>query len=235
MSRLIITAYIILIASIGNAQKSLEAKVENISFSKLGDSVVINYDIIAKPDKIFIVTIEIFTVDGLKIPIRTLSGDIYEGVEEGLNKTIYWDYKKDSIYFDEKIQIEVIATVTQLYTEKLILKSAIYPGWGNYEIDKKSWRRLYGGLVYSTIPISFLLRQRANLIYESHYLNSVDIKTNEFSYQNYSNHYFLSNMLLFGGISLWASELLSTYLNSKKELRKVRRKLNLPVSKAENN
>ena len=91
------------------AQKT-NAQIKNVNFELVSDNLIVTYDIVNyKPKEMFTVALNIYTAQENKIKALALSGDINNNISGGDRKKIVWDVKKDSIFIDNDIYVEVVA------------------------------------------------------------------------------------------------------------------------------
>lgn len=172
-----------------------------------GDKLLISYDIITEdPSDQFFIWVEIGKANGEKIHPRSLSGDIGSNIKTGSNKKIIWDPKKDSISLNEDIFVEVKAEkyVKSFNRSSVILKSAIFPGWGQMVISKgKPWW-IAGAATYGALAGGYL--------YHRKYLESLELYSSEKEdpsrrddlYNQAQKQLNTSTALLFSAATIWA-------------------------------
>ena len=91
--------------------QNTKAQIKNVAFELINDNLVVSYDIVKyKPAEKFKVRLNVYTALENKIEARSLSGDINDNVSGGERKKIVWDMRKDSIFLDNDIYVEVIAS-----------------------------------------------------------------------------------------------------------------------------
>lgn len=140
-----------------------------------GNQLIIFYDIITRnlADQ-FYIWVEMKKSNGEIIQAKALSGDVGVYIKAGNNKKIIWSPEQDSIYLNEEVLVEVKAEkyVKSFNKGSMILKSIVFPGWGQTNISNgKPWW-LTGIAVYSTLAGGYL--------YHTKYINShASYKTEE--------------------------------------------------------
>jgi hypothetical protein len=79
------------------AQVSTELSVRNVRFTDLGDTVRVQYDLQANPEKKYTISLLLSYDGGETFPIipRILSGDAGGNIRAGQKKTIFWHISKD--------------------------------------------------------------------------------------------------------------------------------------------
>ena len=107
-AKILITGILACMLSVLQAQTTVE--VSDPVLSMKNGKVLIEYVLLntSRSEK-FTIRIEITNQSGNRIPARSLSGDLGEGISGGGNKRIVWDIVADSIFLDEDIFVEVYA------------------------------------------------------------------------------------------------------------------------------
>ncbi len=184
------------------SQPSTHARVENIDFELINNKLIINYDIVNfnKGDK-FYVWIEIFNSKDHEIIPRYVTGDVNLVVAGGRNKNIIWNIFKDQPEFNDEIYVKVSAIKYFSY-ERLLLLSAIYPGLGNYKINKKKISWLIGGVAYGSLISSVIWEQIARTNYNNYKNELIPAERDEL-YDKAINRRNLSNALLIASSGIW--------------------------------
>lgn len=161
-------------------------KLENIRFENHREGVYqIIYDINnAKEDEKFKVNLKIKDSKGKVIPIKHIDGSIHDWYSGGKNKSILWDAKKDDLMLNDNIEIVLTAQKEFKFPFKQhLLKSVIFPGWGEYRMYNKKHYAYLGVVAYGGMIGSFFLNQDARYFYDQ-YLNSYDINESKRLYDN---------------------------------------------------
>lgn len=113
-----------------NAQNT---DVKNVNIEIKNNKVFVNYDLISnEPDKKN--TVELFFIDDrftVKVP-KKINGDIGEGIEPGINKTIEWDVFEDNVAIAQKLQPKIIVNGIKKGGPKNAYLSMLVPGLGDY-------------------------------------------------------------------------------------------------------
>lgn len=138
MKKLNFIIYFLILTTLTFAQKNKGANIGNVEVRHNGGKVFITYDIVnySYSEK-YNITVLVTKDLGSQLNAVSLTGDIVE-VSGGGKKTIIWDQKKDGYVLDEKIAVSLfIATKVKVPVAGHVLKSAIYPGWGDYRIRNK--------------------------------------------------------------------------------------------------
>jgi hypothetical protein len=175
-----------------------------------GNQLIIFYDIISKnSNDQFYIWVEIRKANGESIETKTFSGNIGANVKAGKDKKIIWTPEQDSIYLDEDIFVEVKAEkyIKSFNKGSLMLKSAVFPGWGQTEISNGKPLWFAGIAVYGTLAGGY--------IYHKKYLNSYDsYKTEEDPLKRVDlldqtqKQLNISTVMLYSAVSAWAVNVL---------------------------
>ncbi|MBI5220106.1 MAG: caspase family protein [Bacteroidia bacterium] len=105
---------------------------------------------------------------GTKKKAKTISGD-FLNVSPGTQKKILWDYKKDSVFIDEEIQIAMKATPDLNIPVAIhIGKSLLFPGWGDYGLYDKKYNWIIGAGAYAVLGTGILFQQATANTYGSY-------------------------------------------------------------------
>ncbi len=183
-----------------------------------GNRLIIFYDIVSQhsSDK-FYIWIEIKSSNGEIIDAKSLTGDIGDDIKVGKNKKIIWSPEQDSIYLDEEIFVEVKAEkyIKSYNKGSMIIKSMVFPGWGQTNINKgKPWW-LTGVAVYATLTGSYLYNKKYHDSYDLYVKEEDPIKRNNFYYQT-QKQLDISTIMLYSAASAWALNVLWVVLTPQK-------------------
>lgn len=171
-----------------------------------GNQVLISYDIIAKnvSDK-FYIWIEVKKSDGEKINATALSGDVGADIQAGNNKKIIWDPERDSVFLNEDIFVNINAEkyIKSFNKGSMVLKSAIFPGWGQTKISQgKPWW-LLGAAVYGTMAGGYLYHKKYHKSYES-YKNEEDPLIRADLLEQSEKQLKISKSMIYSATAVWA-------------------------------
>ncbi len=182
-------------------------KVNNVEASKLGQNIVVTYDLETEQP----CTINLFiSTNGGKTwqgPLKQVQGQVGPFIESGKNKITFFVLNE----FNELRGDKILFSVEALYDNKKLagplcaINSMVFPGWGTTKVSygKKGWGRSLS--FFSTLLIAIVSNNYSNSQYDA-YLN----EKNDLSLMN--KHYKNANLshkvaLISGGISA------SIYLN----------------------
>ncbi len=205
------------------AQKN--GQVENVDFFLEGDNLIITYDIEkAKTGETFNVSINVSTVKGTKINAFTLNGDVGPGVYGGKYKRITWDLAEDNVFIDDEIFVEVIAeaenygksamqtgqkTGKQVSVGGAMLRSLVFPGWGNSYAKGGGAYWLIGVAAYGAAGAAVYFNNEAYNQYED-YKNTLDKEKRDQLYQDANDSYDMQQNLMYAAGAIWVIDLIWT-------------------------
>lgn len=222
-------AYIILIILTGcsffiqnHLAAQSRAKVENVDFYLEGENLIITYDIDkAKTGETFNVKVNVSTAKGTKINAFALSGDVGPGVYGGKFKRITWDLAKDNVYIDDEIFVEVTAE-SESYSGKVkspgsnqvsvggaLLRSLVFPGWGNSYAKGGGAYWLMGIAAYGAAGAAVYFNNDAYNNYQD-YKDALNREERDQLYQDASDSYDMQKNMMIAAGAIWAIDLIWT-------------------------
>ncbi len=205
----------------------------NISISRprvemFEENLIINYDILnAKESDYYKVWIEVADSAGNKIDPFSLTGDIGNAVQGGVNKRIVWNMVNDKIYIDKVIIIEVKAEkstkevklkeqeerqegkmtdLTHISKTGMILTSIPLPGLGQSLLKRGKPFWLIGIAGYGCMGGSVVLNRMAASTYDS-YKISEDYEERISLYDEAVQKDKYSRYLAYSAIGMWVADL----------------------------
>jgi hypothetical protein len=223
-----LAGFMILIQGTTFAQK--KGKVENVDFFLEGDNLIITYDIEkAKTGETFNISINVSTVKGTKINAFSLSGDVGPGVYGGKYKRIAWDLAEDNVYIDDEIFVEVIAEVEgsgksgqqNMYMTETrsggnkvsvggaMLRSLVFPGWGNSYAKGGGAYWLMGVAAYGAAGAAVYFNNEAYNNYEDYKL-ATDPDERDQLYQDASDNHDMQKNLMIAAGAIWVVDIIWT-------------------------
>lgn len=213
---------LLLILLLNSAQTTLfaQVKVENQRLSIEGTKLVIQYDLVGKPQATAKVCIEIRSTAGNKIKAQALSGDIGKKISMGKNKKIVWDTEKDA--FSEDVELvadilveeEILLVSQKSNLPKALALSTVLPFLGISKKGKPMW--LLGVAAYGSLAGAYLLNGQANQQYQSYLAETNSAtKRNELFTQAQSTRQ-TSTYLAYAAAGIWAVNLIWTIADANK-------------------
>lgn len=200
--------------TIPDAVAQSKAKVENVTFFIENESLIITYDIVkAATGELFDVNVNIATTSGKKISAYSLQGDIGPGVYAGKYKRITWDLKKDNVYLDDEIVVEVNA-VPMSQTKNIsvggaLLRSAIFPGWGNRYAKGGGAYWIMGIMAYGAAGGAFYFNNEAYNALED-YKKATTAGDRDRLFTDAEDQKSMQNNLMIAAGAVWAIDLIWT-------------------------
>ena len=166
------------------------------------ECLTINYSIDSDKSEYYTVWIEIFNSSGKIINAQALSGDIGQDIKTGQNKTIIWNLAEDNIFLDESISVKVFAQFSYalMGKGKLIIKSAVWPGWGQSEKGKPYW--LVGVASIGCLTGSYLYNQQSINSYNQ-YIKAISLDESNKYYDLAIQQNDISQILAYSAIGIW--------------------------------
>lgn len=209
---------ILVISTFCRAQNQ-SANTSNIDFRFNDGKIYITYDIInSESNELYNVTTTIFRQDGSKLNATTLSGDILE-VKGGNSKIIIWDQNKDGYVLDEKIYVTLgIVTKVNVPLAKHLLKSTVFPGWGDYKVRNGKFHFLYGVAGFGAIGASIYMNSQANQSY-TNYKKSLDFNESNNLFNKAKQQQTLSYVFASAAALVWTFDL-ATLLHKTQKVKK---------------
>lgn len=200
-----------------------KGRVSNVDFFLEGENLIITYDIEkAKTGETFTVSVNISTVKGTKINAFTLNGDVGPGIYGGKYKRIIWDLAKDNVFLDDEIFVEVIAEsenysgagtnigkneYKQVSVGGAMLRSLVFPGWGNSYAKGGGAYWLMGVAAYGAAGAAVYFNDRAYNQYEDYKLEIDPDERNQL-YQDASDNYNMQKTLMYAAGAIWVADII---------------------------
>jgi hypothetical protein len=173
-------------------------------------ALYISYDIVSKSKSDqFYVWVEIKKKNGESVRARSLSGDIGEKINSGIDKKIVWIPEKDSVYLDEDVTVEIKAEkyIKTFNKGSAILMSAALPGLGQTKIynGKPYW--LAGVAAYGAIAGGIIAYNSSMNSYDL-YKAEEDVAKREDLYDKAQKQMGASQALIISGAIAWAANII---------------------------
>lgn len=205
MKKILSILFFVFIAYSGFAQFDFthDEKFENISIVNDGKNIIVIYDLItSENNRNYYVDVNFYNSKNDDIiDAKTLSGDVGI-VTPGVQKKLFWNYKKDSVFLNQKIYVKFTGQPqADIQAWKHIGKSVIFPGWGDQKLRSSILPFGFGVVGYGSIGASIYFNQKAGNAYQS-YLNTTDPEQVDNLFQNAKTYNNLS--WTFAGIAATA-------------------------------
>lgn len=195
-----------------------KARVENVDFFLEGENLIITYDIVkAKTGETFDVGVKISTVKGTPIKAYALSGDVGPGVYGGNFKRITWDLNKDNVLIDDEIFVEVVVstpnalanpkTAGQVSVGGAMLRSLVFPGWGNNYAKGGGAYWLIGLAAYGSVGAAVYFNNNAYNNYEDYKISSDPLERSQL-YQDASDSYDKQKTFMLVAGAIWVTDII---------------------------
>ena len=183
----------------------------NVDFRYSDEKVYISYDIVNyTPKERYNITVSVFQENGVKLNAVNLSGELSE-VVGGNGKTIIWELKKDGYFLNEKIYISLtIHTKVSIPVATHLLKSAVYPGWGDYKIRNGKYHFLYGVAGFGAIGASIYMNSLSQKSYTS-YKKSFDYSESNSLFNKAKQQQNISSVFALTAGLVWTIDLACLY------------------------
>ena len=169
--KLVSLIYLILLMVIGNINSFTQtyAKIENTKLEIDEGRLIISYDLInTRPNERFDVWVDIRGPSGQEIKTKNISGHIGKNIVGGRGLNIIWNFESEGIDYEGNINVQVMAelvTEHNLKVERILIKSAVFPGWGLHDMDKVNPYLLIGVVGYGSVVAAFIYNNKSNIIH----------------------------------------------------------------------
>jgi len=175
--------------------------------------LIVKYDLNGDRNDIFNVSLDILNSNGENIDVKKLSGDVGKNITSGSNKTIVWDISEHSEELKETVSVRVIAEILNKHYSKggLLLRSTIWPGWGQSKLKKSNPYWLIGIVGYASAAGAIVYNQKSIDTYNN-YKNVQDINESNELYDLAIQQQNISNILFYSAIGVWAVNIIWTGL-----------------------
>ena len=207
---------IIIFAFSASGQVLKQAAIKNISVDYDGEKTVITYDIEGgKLTDRYFVEVGVYS-NGVKRTAKSITGDLGQGVAAGKGKKIYWNQLKDGYVLDEKINVEIKASVqSPLRIGSATVKSMLLPGWGDYTLRPHKHYFVYSLATIGTVGAGAYYYWQSNQTYGK-YKGAFDINQNDDLFTQANNERYVSYALFGAAITIWAIDVIALQVKAKK-------------------
>lgn len=205
--------YLILLLATSNINSFAQtsARIENTSLQLDNGRLIITYDLInTRADERFNVWIDIRKSTGEEIKAKSLSGHIGKNIVGGRGLNIIWNFENEGIDYEGNISVHVLAelvTIQNLKLERILIKSAVFPGWGLYDIKKVYPYLLIGAAGYGSIAAALIYNNKSNITYDLYKEESYDVSKRESLYNDFTRQYNASKIFRISAIAIWVLDI----------------------------
>jgi hypothetical protein len=204
-------SFFLLFLSIGNKSSVAQtaARIENTRLEIDEGRLIITYDLLyARNNERFNVWVNILKPSGQEITPKNITGHIGKNIAGGKGLIIVWNYDSDGINYEGEVDVQVMAeliTASSLRIEKVLLKSAVLPGWGLYDMDKSGTYFIMGAAGYGSIAAALIYNSKSDNTYAD-YLNSNDIIERESLFNDYTRQANTSKVFGIAAAAIWIAD-----------------------------
>ena len=184
-------------------------KIEDINFNynKSTKKVDIDYKISDLKSNLYNVNFKPFYSSGKSISVNSFNADL-TNIKRGLH-SIVWDPKNDGIQIDGDVYLTMyLNTKINVSVQKHLLKSIVYPGFGDYQLRNKKHYFLYGLAAYGLLGSSIYFNNQASANYNSYLLN-MNFNESQGLYNDYQTNNRMSKIFAFSSAFIWTVDLVS--------------------------
>ncbi len=203
-----IILFSVIFCKTGYSQTS--ARIENTKLALDRGRLIISYDLInTRPNERFNVWIEIRKSSGQELKAGNINGHVGNNIVGGKGLNIVWDFDSEGINIEDEVNVQVMAelvTVHNLRIEKVLIKSAVFPGWGLYDMERASPYLLLGVAGYGSLATTLIFNDKSNTTYND-YLNSDNPDEKNALYDDYTSQVNKTNMMGITTIAIWILDL----------------------------
>jgi hypothetical protein len=230
-------SFFLLFLSIGNKSSVAQtaARIENTRLEIDEGRLIITYDLLyARNNERFNVWVNISKSSGQDIDPKNITGHIGKNIAGGKGLIIVWNYDSDGIGYEGEVDVQVMAELmvtSSLKIERVLLKSAVLPGWGLYDIDKTSTYFLMGAAGYGSIAAALIYNGKSDRTY-SDYLDSEDIPERESLYNDYTRQVNTSRVFGIAAAAIWIADFgwaTLKYMNKVNTIASVPNRINIHI------
>ena len=186
--------------------KKLNPQISNVDFAFVKGKVEITFDILySKPSDKFNISLSgLHKGGGLKF--KSVSGDL-NNIGGGKSKKIIWDASKDDASVNEKIFITLKGTLKQnISLSKHVVKSLVFPGWGDIHLRNNKASLIYGVVGFSSIASAIYFNQEMHKKFDL-FNNSNELNQSKKYYDDAINNRNLSRIFLVSAALVWTIDI----------------------------
>jgi hypothetical protein len=188
---------------------SQDFQITQLKLEFYGNQLHISYNIDSKNSTSkFHIEIKINKGNGDPITPKSISGDLGDNIKSGNNKRIIWDLKKDTVYLDEDISVEIKGEkhIESFSKGSLILMSTAVPGLGQTKVSGKPWW-LCSLAAYGTLAGGFIIYKSSLNTYNA-YKAEDNPNTRTDQYNKAQKKLNIANTLFITSATLWVANII---------------------------
>lgn len=200
------------------------ALVKDIVLSKFGNNLEISYTVVSdKKAQGYFPSVEIKYESGRSVTAKTFESIPEKTVVfDGENKII-WRADKDGAVINDMIYTVVILSKdVQIPLAPHIIKTAIFPGWGNYRLGNSNFYFTYGLVGWGLMGGSVLLNHSAAENYDN-YKNTLDTDIGNEYFNKAQTQNKLSYVCFGLGTAIWVANLAGVIVKKNKVEKDIRK------------
>lgn len=188
--------------------KGYSSTINNVDFKFDGKNIIITYDLLSSNvNEASYVTIGVYNQSNYEVVPKNISGDYGSGVKVGNGKQITWNAREDGYIFDESITIKLTVISGSIIPMKThVVKSVIWPGWGDYKLRNGKAYLLYGLVGYGSLGASIYYNNQAYTNYNN-YLSSNEIEKSNNYFKASKQNNTLSYVFLGLASAVWIADI----------------------------
>jgi hypothetical protein len=204
--------YLILLQVTSNINSFTQtyARIDNTSLQIDNGRLIITYDLInTKPNERFNVWIDVRRATGQEIKAKNISGHVGKNIVGGKGLNIIWNFESENIDYEGNINVQVLAeliTIHNLKIERILIKSAVFPGWGLHDIEKVNPYLLIGIAGYGSLAAALIYNNKSNITYDQ-YLESDEIRERESLYDDFNSQENATKIFGISAAAIWIADI----------------------------
>lgn len=208
LHKLVFLLYLILLQIISNINSFAQtsARIENTKLEVDNGRLIIIYDLInTRPNERFNVWVEIRNSSGQEIKPGNISGHIGKNIVGGKGLNIIWNFESEGIDYGGNVNVQILAELVRIHSlkiERILIKSAVFPGWGLHDIDKVNPYLLIGVAGYGSLAAGLIYNSKSSTTYDK-YLESNDIKERESLYNDFIKQEDATKIFVISAAAIW--------------------------------
>jgi hypothetical protein len=193
-----------------NSFAQTSARIDNTSLQIDNGRLIITYDLVnTRPNERFNVWIDVRKTTGQEIKAKNISGHVGKNIVGGKGLNIIWNFESENIEYEGNINVQVLAeliTIHNLKIERILIKSAVFPGWGLQDIEKVNPYLLIGIAGYGSLAAALIYNNKSNITYDQ-YLESDEIRERETLYDDFNSQENATKIFGISAAAIWIADI----------------------------